>query len=103
MFLSAQRLSAWEKEMAAWFIDTWTPVMPSQQAIFTSMLRYVCWGEEAVAAAISTHYIRSARDALRQLKSVDASITAAFERVAKGSIMYSHRQHTTAEAQSASL
>jgi hypothetical protein len=31
-------------------------------------------------------------------KSVDSSITSAFERVSKGKVTYSHRQHTTAEA-----
>ena len=35
----------------------------------------ICWGGEAVAAATSTRDVRSAREALVKLKSVDASIT----------------------------
>jgi len=58
----------------------------------------ICWGSEAVAAALSTRDVRSAREALGNLKSVDASITAAFQRVGKKKGTYSHRQHTTAEA-----
>ena len=58
----------------------------------------ICWGEEAVAAAVSTRDVRSAREALGNLKSVNTSITAAFQRGAKNRVTYSHRQHTTAEA-----
>jgi hypothetical protein len=58
----------------------------------------VCWGEEAVAAADTTRDIRAAREALGKVKFVNGSITAAFERVAKGKVTYSHRQHTTTEA-----
>ena len=58
----------------------------------------ICWGEEAVAAADNTRDVRAAREALGKLKSVDGSITAAFERVAKSKVTYSHRQHTTTEA-----
>ena len=35
---------------------------------------------------------------LAGLKSVDSSITPAFQRVTKSKVTYSHRQHTTAEA-----
>jgi hypothetical protein len=59
----------------------------------------ICWGEEAVAAANNTKDVRAARGALGKLKSVNGSITAAFERVAKSKVTYSHRQHTTTEAQ----
>ena len=58
----------------------------------------ICWGEEAVAAADNTRDVRAAREALGKMKLVDGSIIAAFERVAKGKITYSHRQHTTTEA-----
>ena len=57
----------------------------------------ICWGEDAVAAADSTRDVRAAREALGKMKSVDSSITAAFERVTKGRVTYSHRQHTTTE------
>ena len=58
----------------------------------------ICWGEEAVAAADNMRDVRAAREALGKLKSVDGSITAAFERVAKSKVTYSHCQHTTTEA-----
>lgn len=58
----------------------------------------ICWGEEAVAAADSTRDVRTAREVLSKMKTVDSSITAAFERVGKGKATYSHRQHTTTEA-----
>ena len=58
----------------------------------------ICWGEEAVTAADNTRDVRAAREALSKMKSVDSSITAAFERVAKGKVTYSHRQHTTTKA-----
>ena len=56
----------------------------------------ICWGEEPVAAADATKNVHAAREALGKYK--DSSITAAFRRVAKGKVTYSHRQHTTAEA-----
>ena len=58
----------------------------------------ICWGEQVVAAAVKTRNVQSAREALAGLKSVDSSITAAFQRVTKSKVTYSHRQHTTAEA-----
>ncbi len=62
-----------------------------------------CWGEEAVAAADNTKDVQAAREALGRMKSVDSSITAAFERVAKSKVTYSHRQHTTMETRYVSL
>ena len=59
----------------------------------------ICWGEEAVAAADNMQDVRAAREALGKLKSVDRSITAAFEQVAKSKVTYSHHQHTTTKAQ----
>ena len=58
----------------------------------------ICWGEEAVAAADNTWDVWSACEALGKLKSVDRSITAAFEQVAKSKVTYSHRQHTSTKA-----
>lgn len=58
----------------------------------------ICWGEEAVAAADNTKDVRAAREVLGKMKSVDSSITAAFKRIAKDKVTYSHRQHTTTEA-----
>jgi len=57
-----------------------------------------CWGEEAVAAADNTKNVWAAREALGKAKLVDGSIMAAFERVAKDRVTYSHRQHTSSEA-----
>ncbi len=56
-----------------------------------------CWGDEAVAAADRTSNAKVAREALSN-KEPNGSITAAFERVSKGKVTYSHRQHTKAEA-----
>ena len=56
----------------------------------------VCWGLEAVASADETRNIDAAREALKTLK--NGSITEAFQRVAKGKITYSHRQHTTTQS-----
>lgn len=58
----------------------------------------VCWGDDAVAGADTTRNVQAAREVLAKMKSVDSSITGAFERAAKGSVTYSHRQHTTTEA-----
>ena len=62
-----------------------------------------CWGDEVVAAADATKNVQAARDALEKVKSVDGSITAAFQRIAKDKITYSHRQLTAIEARYASL
>jgi hypothetical protein len=56
----------------------------------------VCWGLETVAAADETRNIDTARKALEKVK--DGSITEAFERVAKGKVTYSNRQHTTTQS-----
>jgi len=58
----------------------------------------ICWGEEAVTAADNTGTVQAAREALKKMPLVNSSITDAFERVAKGKVTYSHRQHTTTEA-----
>ena len=57
----------------------------------------ICWGVETVAAADETRNVNDACEALKKVK--DGSITEAFERVGKGKVTYSHRQHTTTQAQ----
>jgi hypothetical protein len=58
----------------------------------------ICWTEDIVALADKTKDVKAAREALGNLKNVDASITAAFQRIAKSKVSYSHRQHTKTEA-----
>jgi len=57
----------------------------------------LCWGDETVLAADNTKDIIVARSALRNLLR-NGSVMAAFERVGKGKVTYSHRQHTKAES-----
>jgi hypothetical protein len=57
-----------------------------------------CWGEEAVEAADNTQDLEGAREVLGKTKLRDGSITAEFERIGKGKITYSHRQHTSTES-----
>jgi hypothetical protein len=57
-----------------------------------------CWGSDAVAAADGTQDLESARLVLAKTKLRDGSITAQFERIGKGKVTFSHRQHTSAEA-----
>ena len=70
-------------------------------ATSTSNLRRhakACWGEEAVAAADGTRDVKTARSAIQNYKSLDGSITAAFQRLGRGTVTYSHRQFTKVEA-----
>lgn len=70
-------------------------------ATSTSNLRRhakTCWGDEAVAAAGSASDVHAARAVLAKPLVRDASITAAFERVAKDKVTFSHRQHTKTES-----
>jgi hypothetical protein len=57
-----------------------------------------CWGDEAVDAASKTKDLDGARTALAKsgLKR-NGSITAAFERISKDVVSYSHRQFTYTE------
>src|SRR5271155_3968962 len=57
-----------------------------------------CWGDEAVAAADSTQDLQCARAILTHTKLRDGSITAEFQRIGKGKLTYSHRQHTKTES-----
>jgi hypothetical protein len=58
----------------------------------------ICWSDEAVEAADATRDVKTAHTALQNLKSTNGSITAAFQRVGEGKVLYSHRQHTKTEA-----
>ena len=57
-----------------------------------------CWGDEAVEAADGTKDLEGAREVLAKTKLRDGSITAEFERIGKGKVSYSHRQHTSTES-----
>ena len=66
-------------------------------ATSTSNLRYHaknCWGDETIAAASDTKDVHAAHAVLEKSNLKDGLITAAFQRVGKEKIMYSHRQHT---------
>jgi hypothetical protein len=70
-------------------------------ATSTSNLRRhakICWSEETVAAADNTRDVRAARGVLAKSILKDGSITAAFERVGKEKVTFSHRQHTRTES-----
>ena len=56
-----------------------------------------CWGEETVKAALDTRDLKAAQKILTQDKLKDGSVMADFERIGKGKVTYSHRQHTYAE------
>ncbi len=82
MNLSVRQHIAWGKVMATLCVITLT----------------LCWGEDAVAAADDTRNVQAAHEALGKMRSMNSSITDAFEWVAKGKVTYSHTQHTTTEA-----
>ena len=56
-----------------------------------------CWGTETVAAALKTKNLRAAREIVEKAPQRDSSLTAAFERIGKDKITFSHRQHTYEE------
>lgn len=56
-----------------------------------------CWGEETVSAADKTKDLDAARTVIAKTSLRDGSITAAFERIGKEAVTYSHRQHTYTE------
>ncbi|KAF8809255.1 hypothetical protein BYT27DRAFT_7012694, partial [Phlegmacium glaucopus] len=67
----------------------------------TSGLRWhatKCWGAEAVKSADGTKDLEAARAILLKTKLRDGTITAEFERIGRGKVTYSHRQHTSTEA-----
>ena len=57
----------------------------------------ICWGEEIVRQATQAGNIESARRALKDVKLIDGSLMAAFNRMSKGKITYSHCPRTKAE------
>jgi hypothetical protein len=56
-----------------------------------------CWGAEVVEAADRTKDVTEARNSVVNPLLKDGSITGIFERVGKGKVTYSHRQHTKTE------
>jgi hypothetical protein len=67
----------------------------------TSGLRHhaiKCWGAETVKSADDTKDLEAARTILLKSKLRDGTIMAEFERIGKGKVTYSHRQHTSTEA-----
>ena len=70
-------------------------------ATSTSNLRWhakICWSAETVAAADNTHDVHTACGVLTKAIQRDGSITAAFERVGKEKVTFSHQQHTKAKS-----
>lgn len=66
----------------------------------TSNLRkHAKWKEDAVATADNMRNVQAAPEVLGKMKPGNASITEAFKRAAKGTVTYSHHQHTITEAQ----
>jgi hypothetical protein len=63
-----------------------------------------CWGEPTVKAALATKNLKAARDVIDKQPEADperdSKITAAFERMGKEKVTYSHRQHTYEETRS---
>ena len=59
-----------------------------------------CWGPgaETVESADGTNGLKAARAVLQESKLRDGTITAAFERIRRSNITFSHRQHTSTEA-----
>jgi hypothetical protein len=57
----------------------------------------ICWGEENIARADEAKNIEQARQALKDAKLINGTITAVFERTGKGKITYAARQHTKSE------
>jgi hypothetical protein len=56
-----------------------------------------CWGRENVDGSENAADIESARGTLNGAELWDGSITAVFERMGKGKVTYSHRNHTAEE------
>jgi hypothetical protein len=73
-----------------------TPVTRAPPAISVGTLRLA--GVTRLLLPDQTGSAATARKALVNQSGVNESITAAFERVGKGKVTYSHRQHTKAES-----
>jgi hypothetical protein len=59
----------------------------------------ICRSEETIVVASNAKDVHAAWAVLAKSNLKDGSITAAFERVGKEKVTYSHRQHTRTEAQ----
>jgi hypothetical protein len=57
----------------------------------------ICWGEDTVEAADRTRDVDAAREILKKTNLRDGSIKAEFDRIGKGKVRFSTRQHTTKE------
>ena len=57
----------------------------------------ICWGIEAVEAAIAMQSLDAAQDVLTKTKLWDGLILAEFQRISKDKVTYRHTQHTTSE------
>src|ERR1700678_1789787 len=57
-----------------------------------------CWGAETVKSAYGTKDLEAARAILLKTNLHDGTIMAEFERIGRGKVTYSHRQHTSTEA-----
>lgn len=66
-----------------------------------------CWGADTVKAALATKNLKAAREIVSKQPQADpkrdTTLTAAFERIGKGKVTYSHCQHTYAETRYAFL
>jgi hypothetical protein len=62
-----------------------------------------CWGEDALKGADGVKDAKEARELVTKPFLRNGSITAAFERQGKGSVSYSHQQHTKTETRSVIL
>jgi hypothetical protein len=64
----------------------------------------ICWGEPVVESAGQAKDVYAAQDILAKRRDgPDGSITAAFERVGKEKVTYSHQQHTKSESRSVQI
>jgi hypothetical protein len=84
-------------KMGGMYVGSWTLVMHKSTSGLRRHAKH-CWGDEAVTAADNTQDLESAQVVLGKTKLRDGSITAEFQRVGKGKVTYSHRQHTSTEA-----
>jgi hypothetical protein len=56
-----------------------------------------CWGDETIKAAINTKDLKAAQTIIEKSPLRNRSITAAFERIRKEKVTFSHHQHTYQE------
>ena len=76
--------------MAQWFLNT------KDKGSTGNLIKHIkiCWGNEVWAAASECHNATEAWDAIVKPFAKSGLITASFERTGKGTVTYSHRQHT---------